>query len=115
MAEPIKLDRSSILSAPDLPTIPLEIPEWGGTVVLKALTGEQRDRFEVFVAGNNRANIRARLAALSLVDESGKPLFSEADIVALGQKNAKALDRIWDAASSLNKLTENDIEGLEKN
>lgn len=108
------LDRSSILAAPDLPTISVDVPEWGGKVVIKALTAAQRDRFEISVAAS-KDNLRARLAVLSIVDPDGKPLFSEADASALGAKNAKALDRIFEAASKLNRLSDSDIEELEKN
>lgn len=110
----VVLDRSSILAAPDLPTISVDVPEWGGKVVIKALTAAQRDRFEVSFE-SSKENLRARVAVLSIVDAEGKPVFSEQDAAALGAKNSKALDRIFEAASKLNRLSDNDIEELEKN
>ena len=86
------------------------------------LTGAERDAFEGSILqmnsksrSKNYANIRARLAQISIVDEGGQRMFSELDIVSLGKKSAKALDRIFDAVQKLNGMTEDDIEELAKN
>jgi len=100
----------------------VEVPEWGGSVKVKALTGSERDKYEsdsLTGRGRNRdinlANIRARLVALTVIDDNGKPLFSSIDIAALGGKSAKALDRIFDVAQRLSGISEEDIEELAKN
>ena len=40
------LTRSEILAARDLGTVAVDVPEWGGTVHLRPLTGSERGRFE---------------------------------------------------------------------
>lgn len=107
------LGRDQILAAQDLPTVDVEVPEWGGTVRVRMMTGGERDAFEAGTITRhgrkieqNLVNIRARLVALCVVDEKGQRLFSEADAVALGQKSAAALNRVFNAAQQLNALTE---------
>lgn len=113
------LTRDQILAADDIPTEVIDVPEWGGQVKLKGLTGAERDRFEQdSVQGKgkdtrmNILNIRARLVALCIVDESGKRMFNKHDIEALGKKSAQALDRVFTAAQKLSGLSDEDVEGL---
>lgn len=114
------LSKAQILAADDLVTEDLDVPEWGGTVRLCTLTGEQRDEFESSQVEINKkgqpkqnmANLRARLVALVVVDENGNPAFSKYDIPDLGRKSAKALDRVFEKASDMNGFSEEDIQEL---
>jgi hypothetical protein len=109
------LTRAQILAASDLPTEVVAVPEWGGDVTLRVWTGTERDKFETEQAADKNANLRARVAARSIVGDDGKPLFTLADIDALGAKSGSALDRIVTAALKLNKYTTDDVEQLAKN
>lgn len=114
------LTRDAILEAHDLPHEDVAVPEWGGTVRVRGLTGAERDAFEASVVGDrgktmNMRNLRARLVAITIVDEDGKRLFSDADVVALGSKSGAALDRLFSVAQRLSGITHGDIEALEKN
>ena len=115
------LSREAILAADDLPTRDVAVPQWGGTVRVRSLTGRERDQFETDVLSARRdghvspGNVRARYAAMCIVDGEGKNLFSTADIEALGAKAAAALDTVYQAVLSLNALTEEDIEELAGN
>ena len=40
------LTREQILKADDMTTERVPVPEWGGEVLVKSLTGRQRDEFE---------------------------------------------------------------------
>ena len=91
----------------------MDVPEWGGTVRVRMMTGTERDAFEAGTVTRhgkkietNLVNIRARLVALCVIDETGARLFSEADAVALGQKSGAALNRVFSEAKQLNALTE---------
>lgn len=113
------LGRDEILGADDLRTKDIPVPEWGGEVRIKALTGEERDRFEASLTqtrGNktkqNMENFRARLIALCIVNEDGERLFVTADIKALGRKSVAALQRVFNACNELNGLSEEDIDDL---
>ena len=113
------LNKKQIMESKDIVTETVAVPEWGGDVLIRTLTGTQRDAFEASLMGKGKkadmVNIRARLVARSVVDEQGARVFCDGEIEALGMKSAKALDRIFDAAQKLNGIREEDIEELEKN
>lgn len=115
------LGKEEILSANDLNYDTVDVPEWGGKVRIKMLSGMERDSFDnstIIVEGKNvrmnSKNIRAKLCALSIVDEKGKRLFDERDVIALGKKSAIALDRVYEAAQRLNGMGK-ELEEIEKN
>ena len=116
------LTRDAILAAPDMLTEEVPVPEWGGTVLVRGLTGTERDAFEeemVTGKGKNRdvnlSNFRARLIVKSVVDKAGKRLFTQADMVALGGKSAAAIQRVFQVAMRLSGMSEEDVEELTKN
>lgn len=116
------LDRNAILTAEDLPTEEVEIKEWGGSVLVRGLTGAQRDDFErrfLEWRDKNQAtlgNIRATLAAWCIVNEKGERIFTtNADIKLLGEKSAQALDRVFEMAQRLSGLSDEDVEELAGN
>lgn len=113
------LSRDAILAADDREYEVVPCPEWGGEVRLRSLTGAERDAYEqslVQTRGKSREmnlrNARAKLVALCAVDESGNRLFTDADVNALGKKNAKPLDRLFDVARRLSGLSEDDVDRL---
>jgi len=95
------------------------VPEWGARkgVLILEWTGAQRDRFEGSLAErkDRMQNFRARLISAVVCDEQGRLVFSPEDVVDLGRKSAKALDRIFSAAMELNGLSSRDVEEMEKN
>lgn len=112
------LSRASILAADDLKREEVDVPEWGGTVYIAAMTGAMRDAWEASLAPGGKldiGNIRARLVAYAAVDEAGARLFGDADAEALGRKSAAALDRCAKVAQRLNGLTGDDLEAARKN
>lgn len=114
------LSKEAILAADDLPREVVHVPEWGGDVYVRTMSGTDRDAFETSLiarsdagsgadavagAGSTRMdNVRARLVALTLCDADGVRLFDDADIVALGRKSARALDRVFAAGQRLNGI-----------
>lgn len=110
------LSKDAILAADDTTYEELPVPEWGGTVRVKSLTGTQRDAFEVSISTDgktkNLENVRARLVAKTVVDKDGKTIFTDKDVVKLGLKNAAALNRVWELARRLSGLTEEDVDEL---
>lgn len=111
------LTRDAILKADDLPKETVDVPEWGGGVLVRSMTGAERDAFEaqMFEGGKARLqNLRARLVSQVCVDEQGNRLFTDEDIVALGAKSANALDRVFNAAQRLNAMGKEDVEAAKK-
>lgn len=117
------LTRDQILNANDLATEQVPVPEWGGDVIVKALSGRERDAFEATIAGERRGkrvemnleNIRARFVAACVVDEHGQPLFYPSDVELLGEKSAAALQRVFNVGQRLSGLSDQDMEELAKN
>ncbi len=116
------LSRDAILSSNDLTFEEVDVPEWGGMVRVRTLTGEERDALESSMVERhgrkvdvNLSNLRARLVSLSCVDANGDRLFSDLDIEALGQKSAAALERVFAVARKLSGLSEQDVDELTKN
>lgn len=113
------LNREQILAVQDTKYEDLPVPEWGGTVRIRMLSGYERDKFEEsnFVQKRGKQvlsleNIRARLVSLCVVGEDGKRVFSDLDVMALGRKSSAALDRVFEAAKKLNRFSEDDIEEM---
>lgn len=116
------LNKEQILNADDIKTELVDVPEWadGGQVKVKALSGLERDEFEASIVDPRTKsattnNIRAKLLAVSIVDEDNNLIFSEGDIEALGQKSAKPLDRCFAVAMRLSGLSDKDVDELAKN
>jgi ribosomal protein S21 len=116
------LTKDQILAAADLPEEVVDVPEWGGKVLIRGMTGAERDAFEESVMvtrGNNRElnlrNFRAKLVARSIVDPVTKErMFSDNEIAELGKKSARALQRVFEAALRLNGMTAESVEELTK-
>jgi len=116
------LSRKDILEVNDLTTRVVPIPEWKGDVIIKMMTGTERDQFEDSLfegrgkdRKSNYKNLRAKLLSMCLVGEDGKRLFSDKDIESLGGKSAKALDRLYTIATEINGIGAKEEEALTKN
>lgn len=104
--------RADDLLRPFLPRERVEVPELGGHVWIRAMTGRERDEWEIELiplqrGGDRRAvlrNMRARLVARTACDAEGAPLFSPAQAEDLGAQNALVLDRLYDVAERLSGL-----------
>lgn len=121
------LTRDDILGADDRATEVVPVPEWGGAVTVKALSGTERDKYQagfytfgpndkggMRITTINNQNSMARLVAASIVDGDGKRLFNEVDVLALGDKSALALERVNDVAMRLSGLTPQTMEALKE-
>ena len=113
------LSRDEILKLTDRKQETVKVPEWGGEVIVAAMSGQDRDSFEAGIVTAdgkpNLQNMRAKLVAACVVDEAGNRLFRPSDIEALGGKSASALDRIVRVAQRLNRLGDTQLEELKGN
>ena len=113
------LKRDDILTADDIARELVPVPEWGGEVWVKGMSGTERDNFEAGIIERrgkdtnvNMKNIRAKLAAACLCDENGKRLFADADIPALAAKSAAALQRVFAVAQRLSGIGDDEVKEL---
>lgn len=106
------LSKDQILEANDLQSEAVQVPEWGGAVLVRSMTGADRDAFEasmITVGADgtrrpNMTNMRAKLVALTVVDEAGARVFDMSDVDRLALKSATALERVFTTAQRLNGL-----------
>ena len=113
------LTRDQILQAQDIETMTVHVPEWGGSVAVRGMTGRERDRFEESLVeerkGKRKMNLsefRAKVCALCIVNEKGEREFTDRDIAALGDKSGAALARVYNVAAALSGLSDEDVNEL---
>lgn len=117
------LTKDQILNAQSVRYEYVNVPEWGGPVRLRSLTGKERDDFETSMQDqpNRRggrgkgttANFRARLIALCAVDEEGEKLFTNRhEVSLLGEQPASALQKVFDVCAAMNGFSDEDVESL---
>jgi len=117
------LTKEDILSAPDRMNKTVDVPEWGGSVIVKHWDGRDRDELEDIMVkrskfkgtANESLDLKAEALVLALVDENEKRLFSKSDIVALNKKNGKVIDRLFDVLTDLNGIGSKAVTSAEKN
>lgn len=114
---PKVLTRDDILTAHDLPTEQVPVPEWqpDGVVLVRALSAAEwiavgRQTMRSTPNGNAGASddamleLMVKIPAMCIVGENGERLFTDADIEALGKKNPVPLRRIMDTVQRLSDL-----------
>ena len=113
------LSRDEILSKKDLKRQVVNVPEWGGDVLVAEMTAEARDAWEQAITtrdkGKNLVNPRAKLVIATAVDENGERLFKDADIGEVAKLSAQAMDRICRVAQKVNGLLGEDLEEAKGN
>ena len=113
------LTRDDILQADDLERRLVEVPEWGGSVWVRALRGDEYDEFQASILegkGTNRQvnvrNLRAKLVVRAVVNEEGERLFDDADFEKVGKKSSAALNRLFTVAQELSAVDGDEVEAL---
>ena len=121
------LNFDDIVASQDKEYQDVDVPEWGGTVRIATMSGEDRDRWELSMMQaddssergfklNFDAYSRVRLVAMCLVDDNFNRIFvTKEQIEKLSQKSGKVMDLLYDVAQRVNGITDEDIDDLEKN
>ncbi len=107
------LTRKDILAAEDLSYEEVDCPEWGGVVRVRELTaGEALDLGNATLqgSGNISPDDFKRVAAIVIVDSTGKSQFNDKDITLLGRKSLAPIRRIVEATLRISSLTEEAAE-----
>jgi hypothetical protein len=115
-------DPAAILAMDDITEEWVDVPEWGVRARVVSLAGFERDAFELALIESkkgksrevNLENLRAKLVAQSVRKPSDRAVrvFADAQVVALGRKNAAALQRIFKVAQRLSGLADDEVEEL---
>jgi hypothetical protein len=108
------LNKAAILAADDVKVEKVNVPEWGGDVFIKTLSGTDRDAFEDAYSREKMKNFRARFLVLTLCDDKGGRLFTDSEIEEVGRKSSIVINRLFDKAWSFNAFTPAEVEELGK-
>lgn len=107
------LDRAGLLALSDLERREVSLPG-GQTVFVRVMTVAERDRLANAVSGDVAGRLRPYTIAACACDAEGTALFSQADAEAIGRLPFRVADAIFDAASDLNRISEEAKEDLGK-
>lgn len=117
------LSADEITQATDHRYEDVPVPEWGGDVRIRSMSGTDRNAYQsetVVIGANGRPqgiNLRdqyARLLSRCIVDEQGRRIFvTEKQIKALGAKDAAVLERLVKVAKRVSGLGEGALEDAE--
>lgn len=100
--------RERILSAQDIQSERVYVPEWDVEVEVRSMTGAQRARVLQGATVDGEVDLE-RLYPILLIEtvydpETGEPVFEAADRDALNAKNSGALERIAKVAMRLSGI-----------
>ena len=104
--------RNKILSANDIKVEKIAIPEWGGDYYIRVISGADRDAFEASYEDQKMKAFRVRFLVLSLSDESGDRIFSDADAAELSKKSAVVINRVFEEAWKFNAFSQEAVDAL---
>src|SRR5262245_53027404 len=98
----------------------LYVPELGGEIWVRGMSGIERDKFEEGLrirkgrnAGQtNLKNFRAQLAVRVIVDENGARLLNDLDADIFGKVPAGVLDRIIGKCTELSGKAQDEVDEL---
>lgn len=100
--------------------VDVDVPELGGTVRIASMTARTRSELEKkFLVKRNAMDdpggFRVALLVRTIVDEAGELIFTDDDLDMLLDKDAKKLEKLFEASCELNGFTDKDVEDLAKN
>ena len=114
------LSRDDILNAQDFRTDEVDVPEWGGTVLVRELSAPEmlKVRLRVFEEEDEEGESRINLAEYAenipamiswcVVDERGMSILSIDDVNRLSAKSVRPANRIIAKLMKLSRLAENE-------
>lgn len=99
----------------DADTIPVEVPEWGGVVLVRGMTGGERAEFEDDVQHDRSLkHLKVDLIIKCCINEDGTRVFKPTNKSMLLDKSSTAIEKVFNKIfelSGLNKEGEETAEG----
>lgn len=108
------LSREAVLTADDLPTEWVEVPEWGGSLQIRALTVREVENIMRLSTNKKGAVNTTQSSLLMFVRAVVEPKFTDMDIDDLKGKSALVF-RIVKDINRLSGITDDAVELAEKN
>ena len=107
------LSKKAILAAKDTKLKgPVAVPEWGGDVYFRTISGLERDQFEDAYSEQKMKAFRARFLVLTISDENGDRLFGDNEVEDHGKKSSVVINRLFDEAWQHNAFTQEAVDAL---
>jgi len=88
---------------------PHDVPEWGGTVLIRRLSAADADRSGM-TSDQKTPDLVARVIAISLVDDDGTPLFTEDDVKVLAKVDVGVAAAVFAACVKANGLSSDELD-----
>lgn len=112
-----------VFDAEDVKYDDVPVPEWGGKIRLRSLSGKERDKFEdscvkkKMKKGREETHsvtkeVKSKLVVMSAIHKNGKQFFVQGQEARLNEKNAAVLDRLWEACCKLSGFSDEQLEEL---
>jgi len=109
---------ADILALPsDIVIEEVPVPEWNDSVLIRSMSGAERDAFEMANRKKGQTdlrNYRARYLVRCIVNENGTKIFTDAQAAELGKRSSKVIDRLYAVAAKLSGMddeSEAEVEG----
>lgn len=123
------LSKKEILAADDLGSEVVTVEEWGGEVIVREMTGQERSDWESEMFSKkpkstkekdiletaDMSYAREKLLVRCLVDEAGQHLFTVKELGELAKKSAAVLNYLYGKAATLNGIGIKEEEAAIKN
>lgn len=117
-----RADISAALEAAEIKTKPVPVPELGGSVVVREMSGTLRNQFETVVARIQAGadsqlldKFTLRLVQECALDDDGARLFDDRTIRHAFAKKPTAVFRLRDEIVSLSAFSDKDLEEMADN
>lgn len=107
------LSKEEILAADDIAREEVEVPEWGGTVLVRGLTakeyislGTDMQVGEGTTVDREKAkDLMPLVVSMGVIDEDGNSVFEEEDVEALAKKSFAPINRITSKILNLSNVS----------
>lgn len=107
------LSKEAIAAAPDLNPETVDVPEWGGSVLLRGLTAGEYQHFALHGQTMlNDGSLNAWVVAKALMDDAGQPIFGPNDdgVTVLSQKSGMVIKTLAEHVMKLSGLAADEAD-----
>lgn len=111
------LTRDRILAVQDFATEVVDVPEWGGQVLVRELSASEVEKIGFDMAtpdggvdARKARGVMQQVVVWAVIDENNESVFNKNDVKELGQKSYPAIQRIASAIMRLSGLTAEEEE-----
>lgn len=109
------LNRKQFIDADDIKYCEVELPELGGSVRIRSMSGKDEIEFEDVKKNKEATEWIFWAIARYCVDENNQQMFTEDDVEAIKEKSSSSIKKLFDAILDLNTINDSKVEAEAKN